>query len=204
MSFSLLATDVPWVALSAVVSATVAIATFRLARFTKDLAVETRDLARASVSQFEQAEIHHRQSVSPMVKLSIECEVSHGGTLVVIDVTGQALNAGPGAATAVRGTLRVNGIDRLFEFDVASMINPYSDVNVREQWAIDSGTPSGGFRYGVRYVDIFGDEGWTIQLSPTGDRWDVQILESALPSEQLSQSRKTRDTFHSALSRHLG
>ncbi len=197
---SALSHDTSWIAVSAIVTAIMAF-------YTRRLAAETGKALESSADQMRQAEIHHRESVSPSVFLTITCRVVRQDNTVLLCVAGSVANLGPGAAGNVVCVVQPLGWWRKLEADVATIVNPCSVHDFTVTWPLsdEPGSDPGPipFRYGVRYNDLFGDEGWTIQESSSGSASLLETLESVLPSAHLQFTRKTRDTFYVALGRHL-
>jgi hypothetical protein len=152
-----------WIALSALASAAVAIATWFLARYTHVLAVETRDSLRISrqALEGEQAarnaeERRHMDSLMPHVALEVRDEILElaGAGRRQRFVSLYAKNIGPGFAQNIRsGHLNASDGSQFFTFPLPIALASGERVLIA---AKDWNKPTTFMGYSFDYEDAFG------------------------------------------------
>jgi hypothetical protein len=178
-----------WMAISAIVSAGVAIATVSLALYTRRLAVETRDLVKSSAAERAQVERHHQQTMMPLVLIQAACiwrTVKDRNTMVL---RGTIRNVGAGSATSVLLYIRPIGGPPAHSYDYGAISpNSANEFTIGWDFAAPRDAGQGAEEANVPYdcfttfESIFGTRGAVYQRSETGEDEPTAIGALVLPT----------------------
>lgn len=164
-----------WVAIGAIVSALVAIATGLLAFYTWKLAAKTTALADETMVGIRQADEHHQQSLMPyLVVKNLQVTLDQNpGTVAIFAVSGQIINTGVGPAVDVRIIPeRVHFFENLMTLEEAPLAangNRLIQRNVQAQMFQPSSIPHYPHaRITFEYFNIFGQMGRVVFEAPGG------------------------------------
>ena len=182
-----------WVACGSVTSLVVVAVTGVMAYFTralamdtKKLAEETRDVVRGAQAESEQRERHHQDSLAPLISTRglttlVKAEAVGKTLIYKVALSGKIVNFGPGPAAEVSGWFEPFGTPR--QHFTAAPIGANAEIALAIEYVVGetfAGAANVGskwpFHYAIRYVSMFGDEGWLVLYSASGHDKDVRVL----------------------------
>lgn len=191
--------DSKWEIFAACASAAAAIATAILALLTRtmaektaELAAQTRDQVRESKEAVDQAERHHRESLSPFLALQLEAFAYLAGP-IKLGASYTIQNLGNGTAIDVVLTVALEGrvADIVGRHDAIAVGVPLN-VNPLGTYATKP-TP---YHCLLSYANIFGERGWIAADSPNGTSDAMAILEHVRPGQGTEEKwAKVQEAF---------
>jgi len=163
-----------WIAISA-------LSTLVLAFFTWRLAQETRDLVRSSITEVSSSERHHRESLSPYLVLELMLGGSNQ-TDAMHWIRGSIRNIGNGLATDIELYVNPQGTS-LEDVLVYASLTRDERVTFDESYGMRLGGSGGTCPYHVAltFKNMFGERGWIVGDSPTGESKDFKVYSHARP-----------------------
>lgn len=168
-------TESQWVAIGAIVSALVALATGALAGFTWWLAAKTSDLADETLSGIRQADEHHQQSFMPYVELDSVTITKEAWATNAWRISGDIGNAGTGPATNVLLVLARFGSQSFTDVTLRiAALAPGEWRELNEILRFNHDTLDVPFRIVVRWENVFESIGTTV-VDTFGETLSVQI-----------------------------
>lgn len=163
-------------------------ATEQMASATSDMALETRGLVLASSAERAQTELHHQQSLAPLVVVYASCQrFSDSPHKVQLRFKGLIRNLGAGPASGIYVCVKTRVTAPAQKY--VSPMGAGEAWNIDLRWEAPADISNAHYFYEcfISYRSIFITEGYTIQRSETGKAEDAFVVELVPPERTKPQ-----------------